>query len=80
MKKLILAFAIVPFLSFGQNHQANLKKIYDTELSAGHTYDNLRYLCKVIGNRLSGSPGAAASPSVWLPASGKGDFPRSAMP
>ena len=61
MKKLILAFAIVPFLSFGQNHQANLKKIYDTELSAGHTYDNLHYLCKVIGNRLSGSPGAAAS-------------------
>ena len=61
MKKLILAFAFVPFLSFGQNHQANLKKIYDTELSAGHTYDNLRYLCKVIGNRLSGSPGAAAS-------------------
>lgn len=61
MKKLILAFAFVPFLSFGQNHQANLKKIYDTELSGGHTYDNLRYLCKVIGNRLSGSPGAAAS-------------------
>jgi len=61
MKKLILVFAFVPFLSFGQTHQTNLKKIYDTELSAGHTYDNLRYLCKVIGNRLSGSPGAAAS-------------------
>ena len=30
MKKLILAFAFVPILSFSQNHQANLKKIYDT--------------------------------------------------
>ena len=61
MKKLILAFAFLPLLSFGQNHPANLKKIYNTELSTGHTYDNLRYLCKVIGNRLSGSPGAAAA-------------------
>jgi carboxypeptidase Q len=61
MKNLLLAFVLFPLLSFGQNHPANLKKIYDTELSSGHTYDNLRYLCKVIGNRLSGSPGAAAS-------------------
>lgn len=44
-----------------QNHEANIKKIYDAELSSGHTYQNLRYLCKDIGNRLAGSPGAAAA-------------------
>src|SRR5690606_29233673 len=33
----------------------------DAELSSGHTYQNLRYLCKEIGNRLAGSPGAAAA-------------------
>lgn len=61
MKKFLLAIAFVPALAFGQNHESNLRKIYDTELSSGHTYENLRYLCKVVGNRLAGSPGAAAS-------------------
>lgn len=61
MKKFLLALAFVPALTFGQNHESNLRKIYDTELSSGHTYENLRYLCKVVGNRLAGSPGAAAS-------------------
>ena len=61
MKKILAILLFLPGLSFGQNHQANIKKIYDTELSAGHTYENLRYLCKVVGNRLAGSPGAAAS-------------------
>jgi carboxypeptidase Q len=61
MKKFLLALAFVPAVAFGQTHETNLKKIYDTGLSSGHTYQNLRYLCKVIGNRLSGSPGAAAA-------------------
>ena len=61
MKKFLLALAFVPAVAFGQTHETNLKKIYDTELSSGHTYQNLRYLCKVIGNRLSGSSGAAAA-------------------
>ena len=61
MKKTLWILFILPMLSYGQGHEAQLKKIYDTELSSGHTYENLRYLCKEIGNRLSGSPGAAAA-------------------
>ena len=61
MKKIFLALAFIPFLVQGQNHEENIRKIYDTELSAGHSYQNLRYLTKEIGNRLSGSPGAAAA-------------------
>uniref|UniRef100_UPI00258588BA M20/M25/M40 family metallo-hydrolase n=1 Tax=Algoriphagus sp. TaxID=1872435 RepID=UPI00258588BA len=61
MKKFLLVLAFVPAFSFAQNHESNLRKIYDAELSSGHTYENLRYLCKVVGNRLAGSPGAAAS-------------------
>jgi carboxypeptidase Q len=61
MKKIILLLFFLPLLAVGQNHEARIKTLYDTELSSGHTYDNLRYLCKEIGNRLSGSPGAAAS-------------------
>jgi Zn-dependent M28 family amino/carboxypeptidase len=61
MKKIFLALAFIPFLAQGQSHEENIRKIYDTELSAGHSYQNLRYLTKEIGNRLSGSPGAAAA-------------------
>lgn len=61
MKKNFLALAFVPLLAQGQSHEENIRKIYDTELSAGHSYQNLRYLTKEIGNRLSGSPGAAAA-------------------
>jgi Zn-dependent M28 family amino/carboxypeptidase len=61
MKKLILLLFFLPLLAVGQSHESRIKTIYDTELSSGHTYDNLRYLCKEIGNRLSGSPGAAAA-------------------
>jgi carboxypeptidase Q len=61
MRKFLVLLLLLPGLSFGQNHEANIRKIYDTELSAGHTYENLRYLCKEIGNRLSGSPRAAAA-------------------
>ncbi len=35
-----------------------LRKIYDEELMNGQCYDNLRYLCKNIGQRISGSPSA----------------------
>lgn len=61
MKKLFWIFLFLPMLSYGQGHGPQLKKIYDAELSSGHTYENLRYLCKEIGNRLSGTPGAAAA-------------------
>lgn len=35
-----------------------IRKIYDEELVNGKCYENLRYLCKNIGQRLSGSPNA----------------------
>src|SRR6201994_1119080 len=35
-----------------------LRKIYDEELTDGQAYQNLHYLCKDIGQRLSGSPNA----------------------
>lgn len=60
MKKIIALLLLLPLLSFGQ-HKETIKKIYDEALTAGHAYDNLRYLCKEIGNRLSGSPEAAAA-------------------
>ncbi len=61
MRKLLLLLFLLPGISFAQDHQSNIRKIYDAELSAGHTYNNLRFLCKEIGNRLAGSPGAAAA-------------------
>lgn len=61
MKKTLWILLFLPMLTYGQGHEARLKTIYDTELSSGHTYENLRYLCKEIGNRLSGSPSAAAA-------------------
>ncbi|GAB4235142.1 MAG: M28 family peptidase [Ekhidna sp.] len=60
MKKFLLLLTILPFLVIGQ-HKATIKKIYDEALTNGEAYDNLRYLCKEIGNRLSGSPEAAAA-------------------
>ena len=35
-----------------------IRKIYDEALVNGKSYENLRYLCKNIGARLSGSPNA----------------------
>ena len=61
MRKILLFLGLLPALSFGQNHAENIRKIYDAELTSGHTYENLRYLCKEVGNRLAGSPGAAAA-------------------
>ncbi|MCC9138446.1 M20/M25/M40 family metallo-hydrolase [Pontibacter silvestris] len=40
---------------------AVIKKIYDDALTSYESYDNLRYLTKNIGGRLSGSPQAAAA-------------------
>jgi hypothetical protein len=50
------------FLSVsGQDHQTQIKSIYDETLTNSPVYENLRYLCKDIGHRLSGSTGAAAA-------------------
>ncbi len=44
-----------------QTDENLIRKIYDEALENGEGYDNLRYLCKEIGGRLSGSPQAAQS-------------------
>lgn len=35
-----------------------IRRIFDEALERGHSYENLRELCKDVGHRLSGSPGA----------------------
>lgn len=60
MKKLATLLLLIPCISFSQ-HEETIKKIYDETLTDGHVYENLRYLCKEIGSRLSGSPQAAAA-------------------
>jgi Zn-dependent M28 family amino/carboxypeptidase len=47
-------------MSYSQD-SVMLRKIFDEALVNGRTYKNLKYLCKSIGPRLSGSPGAAKS-------------------
>ncbi|HPQ08281.1 MAG TPA: M28 family peptidase [Bacteroidia bacterium] len=58
MRKVILIFLITSnlfALSQSNNDSIIIRKIYDYFLSESKCYDNLRYLCKKIGHRLSGS-------------------------
>ncbi len=64
MKRVILGLIVVlPQLSVGQeaNDVGAVKQIFDEALLRGKSYEMLHYLCKNIGHRLSGSPGAAAA-------------------
>ena len=54
---LISGFLMQHAISIAQTDDANtIKTIYETELSEGTSYSNLRNLCKDIGARISGSP------------------------
>ena len=58
--------AAMPVLAQQQQNQApddaaTIKKIYDNALTSYKSYEDLRYLTKNIGARLSGSPQAAAA-------------------
>jgi len=44
--------------SEAQEDSLKIRSIYDEALVNGHAYENLRQLCKDVGNRLSGSEGA----------------------
>lgn len=63
MIKLVSTFLfLISFcLSNAQTYEKTIKSIYDHQLTESPVYENLRYLCKQIGNRLSGSPQAAAA-------------------
>ena len=52
---------LFPLITFTQTHADQIKEIYDEALTNGRVYEDLRVLCKEIGNRLSGSPEAAAA-------------------
>ncbi len=59
----ILSFILLVFIALPSKAQDSLilRKIYDEALVKGDSYENLRYLCKEIGHRLSGSPQAEKS-------------------
>ncbi len=60
MRKSFIIFLFFTSTVFAQNQDSvYIKRIYDEALSSGQAYENLRFLCKKIGPRLSGSTGAA---------------------
>lgn len=63
MKTLKIACLFITFLSMNVKAQDSLviRKIYDEALMNGQCYENLRYLCKQIGPRISGSANAQKS-------------------
>ncbi len=52
--------SLASVLLFAQNKEDSItiRKIYTYHLTQSNTYENLRYLCKNIGGRISGSPQA----------------------
>jgi hypothetical protein len=57
--KNLLFFLLFSVSALGQSQDSIfIKKIYDETLLNGESYQNLRYLCKNVGPRLSGSLGA----------------------
>ncbi len=59
MKKFLLSIALLPVLAQAQMLDTlTVKKIFNEALTSGQAYPNLRYLCKTIGPRLSGSANA----------------------
>ena len=57
----ILLLSLFWLKTEAQNDEAIIKSIYNESLTQSPSYDNLKYLTKSIGNRLSGSPQAAAA-------------------
>jgi carboxypeptidase Q len=57
----ITASFLLPVLLLAQTREETIQRIYKEALSNSPIHENLRYLCKKIGNRISGSPQAAAA-------------------
>lgn len=51
----ILAFTVLTTPIFSQSDSVFVRKIYDEALEKGNSYENLRYLCKNIGARITAS-------------------------
>lgn len=58
MKKLLLSLLLFPSILFA-NDSLTIRKMADHILLNGSAYENLRFLCKQIGPRLSGSKNAS---------------------
>src|SRR5436190_24400254 len=56
--QLVFALLVSAGLSAQKEDAVVIKKIADDIMLNGKAYENLRYLCKEIGGRLSGSPQA----------------------
>lgn len=60
MKNLILFLVLAPsFLFASPKDSVFVRKLFEREFSEGQSYSDLRFLCKQIGGRLSGSAQAA---------------------
>jgi hypothetical protein len=55
----VLAGLLSPFFIHAQEDSVMMRKIVEDILVRGRAYENLRFICKKIGPRLSGSPGGA---------------------
>lgn len=67
MFKKLLLLLFLPLISWGQaplNDSLTIRAMFDEALLRGHSYENLRSLCKDVGNRLSGSEGAEKA-VIW---------------
>ena len=56
-----LILSLISIVGYAQQDSLTIKKIYDQSLINGESYQNLKYLCKNIGPRISGSPKAQLS-------------------
>jgi len=59
MRSFIAAvFTLLSIVLCAQEDSAVIRKVYSYHLTQSNSYENLRYLCKKIGGRISGSPQA----------------------
>lgn len=70
-----LFFVLCPVFVFCQGPDSLIiRKIYDEALIQGNSYENLRYLTKKIGHRLTCSPAAAAAVEFTRQVMSRNDF------
>lgn len=55
MRFAFFLLSLISISSFAQSDSIFIRKVYDEALSRGHSYENLRSLCKDIGARITGS-------------------------
>ena len=56
--KIYIVFVLMSSFAYSQSDSVQIRKIFDYHLTQSNSYENLRFLCKKIGHRLSGSESA----------------------